>query len=264
MSFIACLHFRISQRPSCQWLLHKRRRLLFPYVGRKSSSCVVQAHLELIKICGITCKEDASMVCEAIEKRKQKKPYDAIRFLLGVIFCSTSKRNVSLESASQIVETVGHFGNAQVVGVFVYQDASSIISICQQTGISIAQLHGDGSRRSLRILPGWIESIPVLSVHHDGSFDSDLLEQWQLKSWILFDSPGGGTGKTFSWDNFQPPQHLRWILAGGICTDNIQSALNMLSPPGIDISSGVCQPNGIRKCPELVGRFLDLCVQPMS
>ncbi|GJD09308.1 N-(5'-phosphoribosyl)anthranilate isomerase 1, chloroplastic [Galdieria sulphuraria] len=223
---------------------------------------IKEEEIETMKIIPIGRLPMPSFIMKMLNE--QKKPYDAIRFLLGVIFCSTSKRNVSLESASQIGQTVGHFGNAQVVGVFVYQDASSIISICQQTGISIAQLHGDGSRRSLRILPGWIESIPVLSVHHDGSFDSDLLEQWQLKSWILFDSPGGGTGKTFSWDNFQPPQHLRWILAGGICTDNIQSALNMLSPPGIDISSGVCQPNGIRKCPELVGRFLDLCVQPMS
>ncbi|GJQ10324.1 hypothetical protein GpartN1_g2115.t1 [Galdieria partita] len=247
---------RISQRPSCQWVLQRRRnRQLFNYVVRKPSTC---ASLELIKICGITCKEDASMVCKAIEERKHRVPYDSIRFLLGVIFCPQSKRNVDEKVARQIVETVEYFGNAQVVGVFVHQDASNIIHICQQTGISIAQLHGDVPRQSLSMLPHWIESIPVLSVYSDGSLDSDL-EQIQLGSWILFDSPGGGTGKTFAWSNFKPPPQLRWILAGGIRIDNIQSALNKLRPPGVDVSSGVCQSDGIRKSAQLVSTFLDLC-----
>lgn len=264
MRWIACFTVYSTTSPispkqttTCRGIATSRKRL--QPVRKTPSRYSLQAHLELVKICGITCKEDATMVCEAIAQRKPKKPYDAIRFLLGVIFCSRSKRNVGLEMARQIVNVVENFGNAQVVGVFVHQDASSILHICQQTGICIAQLHGEESRKSLSFLPPWIESIPVLSVHSDGTFDSSMLEHLQLGQWILFDSPGGGSGKTFSWNNFRPPKHIRWILAGGLSTTNIHSALRQLNPPGVDISSGVCQSDGIRKSSYLVNTFLDSC-----
>ncbi|KAK4523345.1 hypothetical protein GAYE_PCTG52G1239 [Galdieria yellowstonensis] len=266
MNFVACFPFVATscyQRPTCSQLQRAKVTQLVVGGNKLPRRCwfpVVEARLELVKICGITCEEDARMVCEAIEKRRKQKERigEAIRFLLGVIFCSSSKRNVGVETARQIVKTANHF-HTQVVGVFVHQDASNIIKICEQTGISIAQLHGEVSRQSLSLLPRWIECIPVVSVRPDGSWDTSAEYLAQvLGCWVLFDSPGGGTGKTFSWNNFSPPTHFKWILAGGIRPDNLESALSELSPCGVDISSGVCLSDGIHKSPLLVDTFLDL------
>jgi phosphoribosylanthranilate isomerase len=50
----------------------------------------------------------------------------------------------------------------------------------------------------------------------------------------------GGTGKTLDW---QAIQQFRpgcpWLLAGGLTPDNIQAALQIVQPDGIDLSSGV-------------------------
>ncbi len=51
---------------------------------------------------------------------------------------------------------------------------------------------------------------------------------------------GGGTGLTLDWESlkkFKPDRP--WLLAGGLTPDNIQSALSLIQPDGVDLSSGV-------------------------
>ncbi|MDR9403805.1 MAG: phosphoribosylanthranilate isomerase, partial [Halothece sp. Uz-M2-17] len=50
----------------------------------------------------------------------------------------------------------------------------------------------------------------------------------------------GGTGKSFNWDYLQDFHPQRpWLLAGGLTPNNIEQALKMSQPDGIDLSSGV-------------------------
>jgi phosphoribosylanthranilate isomerase len=62
--------------------------------------------------------------------------------------------------------------------------------------------------------------------------------------WLLLDAyhphVGGGTGKTLDWQTLQEFQPiLPWFLAGGLSPDNVQVALALVHPQGIDLSSGV-------------------------
>ncbi|MGL5033697.1 MAG: phosphoribosylanthranilate isomerase, partial [Microcystaceae cyanobacterium] len=50
----------------------------------------------------------------------------------------------------------------------------------------------------------------------------------------------GGTGQTLPWESLQKfSPAIPWLLAGGLNPDNIETALDLLKPDGIDLSSGV-------------------------
>jgi N-(5'phosphoribosyl)anthranilate (PRA) isomerase len=63
-----------------------------------------------------------------------------------------AKRAVSVRTAAEIAaEAVQH--GVQPVAVFVDEDADTIVRVCSETGISTAQLHGDGARAALSDIP---------------------------------------------------------------------------------------------------------------
>lgn len=65
--------------------------------------------------------------------------------------------------------------------------------------------------------------------------------------YYLIDSPGGGTGKSFDWkllDKFNLDAS-KLILAGGLNPDNVQEAIRVVKPAGVDVSSGV-ETNGAK------------------
>lgn len=58
------------------------------------------------------------------------------------------------------------------------------------------------------------------------------------------------SGKGFNWAQFKLPSIKSkhgWLLAGGINPDNVCEAINTLRPQGVDVSSGICDQDGIQK-----------------
>jgi phosphoribosylanthranilate isomerase len=47
-----------------------------------------------------------------------------------------------------------------------------------------------------------------------------------------------------------------WLLAGGLHAGNVCEAASALKPSGLDVSSGICCPDGLRKDPERVYAFM--------
>jgi phosphoribosylanthranilate isomerase len=47
-----------------------------------------------------------------------------------------------------------------------------------------------------------------------------------------------------------------WLLAGGLHADNFCQAASALNPDGLDVSSGICYPDGLRKDPERIRSFM--------
>jgi phosphoribosylanthranilate isomerase len=65
----------------------------------------------------------------------------------------------------------------------------------------------------------------------------------------------GGTGVAFDWAALQPVgPHC--LIAGGLRAENVTSALAVLAPLGVDVSSGVEFPSG-GKDPHLIRAFLE-------
>ena len=49
---------------------------------------------------------------------------------------------------------------------------------------------------------------------------------------------------------------LGWLLAGGLRPENVSDALAALRPNGVDVSSGICGPDGLQKDPARISSFM--------
>lgn len=75
---------------------------------------------------------------------------------------------------------------------------------------------------------------------------------------VLFDSPKGGSGKIHNWSlsnkafEYFKTKNIATILAGGLNTTNILSAIDIAKPNLVDIMSGVSFARGVKNIPEVI------------
>ena len=143
-----------------------------------------------------------------------------------------------MQDAAAIVRQVDHIAK---VGVFVNSSAAVVREIADVCQLDFVQLHGDES-------PDYCQSLklPVIKAVRVGDdFTVDFLANYGV-DWFLFDSyvPGkvGGTGKTFDWQ--QTAKLLKQLqtpvmIAGGLTSENVGTAISCLRPQGVDVSGGV-------------------------
>ncbi|EFJ51069.1 hypothetical protein VOLCADRAFT_57561, partial [Volvox carteri f. nagariensis] len=207
------------------------------------------------QICGITNPDDA------------RHAVNSGADFIGMIMWQKAKRAVSADTARSIA-AVAREGGARAVGVFVDEDAATISARCRDAGIPVAQLHGDGARAALPGLDPSLEVVYVLNCAPDGTPltqpPSELLRQMgkpgaRQPEWVLVDSAQGGSGQALDWRNLRVPagEATRgWLLAGGLSPDNVAIAAGLAKPTAVDVSSGVCGPDGLKKDPAKVSSFI--------
>lgn len=200
----------------------------------------IKAPGHVVKVCGVTSAEDAQLAASAGATH------------IGMILWPKAKRSVSLEVAKDIAETAKKFG-AEAVGVFVDESASQIDDVCKVVGIDVAQLHGDPARNAASEVSTDLRLIYVLQCDTEGNLVSPTPKI--PVDWLLLDGIQGGSGTKIKWTNLQPPVEFSkkgWILAGGLNPNNVSEAIFTTHPTGVDVSSGVCTCNGLKKDPEKV------------
>ena len=178
-----------------------------------------------IKICGITNIEDALTAVEL--------GADA----LGFIFVERSKRCVVPSVVRSIVFNVPPF--VSLVGVFVDVSLEKLHATMAESGLNVAQLHGEES-------PEYVAEVryPVIKTFRPRSgFAVSTLAGHKAQA-FLFDTysedQSGGTGKTFDWDLVRGAEKYgRVILSGGITPANAAEAIRVVQPYALDVSSGV-------------------------
>jgi phosphoribosylanthranilate isomerase len=194
-----------------------------------------------VKICGITCLEDA------------RHAIDCGADALGFVFYRSSPRCVTVAQARQIIEALPPF--VSMVGLFVNEAPLKIAQIAQQCHLDLVQLHGDESpadcrlegRRVIKALR--VRDATSLAQAADYPVAALLLDAWVAGHY-------GGTGATFNWQ-LAAAQARRGpvILAGGLTPENVAAAVQTVAPFAVDVSSGVESAPG-RKDPARVAAFI--------
>jgi phosphoribosylanthranilate isomerase len=207
-----------------------------------------------VKICGMTNLEDALAAVDA--------GADAV----GFVFYEKSPRNITVEAAREIVEKLPE--SVEKVGVFVNQSEDAVCNIADHAGLTAIQMHGDDEDPHVADL--LVAKRPKLKVLAAISMSQESPDGWAMM-WcpdiihaFLVDSGDsskhGGTGDVFNWRASVPVLENikrlgRVVAAGGLTSDNVNEAMGILKPWGVDVVSGVEARPG-KKDPEKVLAFV--------
>ncbi|KAJ5359604.1 Multifunctional tryptophan biosynthesis protein [Penicillium cataractarum] len=219
----------------------------------------------LVKICGTRSEEAAKAAIEAgadligiimVQGRSRLVP-DDVALRISQTVKSTPRPGVhSTDSSEQISKTTSsewfehsskvlrHPTRALLVGVFMNQPLSYVLSQQQKLGLDVVQLHGSEPLE-------WASLIPVPVIRKFAPGDLGIARR-AYHTLPLLDSGAGGSGQLLEGAGVQKvldsDEGLRVILAGGLNPDNVVDIVNKLGKAGskvvgLDVSSGV-ETNG--------------------
>lgn len=170
----------------------------------------------VVKVCGITNEEDASIAVEAGANA------------LGFNFYPKSPRYVTPERARQIIDRTS--GTYCKVGVFVNTAEAELLAIAGAVGLEVLQLHGEHC-------PAPSSSSYCIWRSLSGRFEV-LEEETGIEAYLL-DSPTpdfGGSGQAFPWIRAAAFPYC-CIVAGGLDAGNVAEAIETVRPWGVDACS---------------------------
>jgi len=190
-----------------------------------------------VKICGIREKAHALAAIEAGAD------------FIGLVFAS-SRRQVTPKQAGEIVNAAKSCSDTiSTVGVFVNTPAPEVNTIADSCNLDWVQLSGDESWEYCReIVKPVIKAIRIRQEQTPEQILADLTRGAKIltpkKCLYLLDSElegrYGGTGTTFDWTLArQAAEQFPVIIAGGLTPENVTQVIEMVTPWGVDVSSGV-------------------------
>jgi phosphoribosylanthranilate isomerase len=164
---------------------------------------------------------------------------------IGLVFYAPSPRNVSIETAQQIVDALPPF--VSKVGLFVNAESTYIQQVLSKVKLDTLQFHGDETVSECeQINMPYYKAIRVKK-------DTNLLQyaqQFKTAQALLLDAYSdaavGGTGMVFDWQLIPPNIGKPIILAGGLNTENVGLAIRQVGPYAVDVSGGVEANKGIK------------------
>jgi phosphoribosylanthranilate isomerase len=203
-----------------------------------------------VKICGVMRREDALAVDRAGAD------------YVGVILSAGFSRSVAPRRAAAMVEGIRPI----TVAVLVEEDAAAAEAAARWIGAGVIQLHGEeppSVLADIRTRGSWklwkavraraTEDVERAVERYADVADGILVEGW--KEGVV----GGGSARL----DLDPervraliPEHLDFILAGGLDADSVADAVAAFRPEVVDVSSGVERTRG-DKDHALVERFVE-------
>jgi len=195
-----------------------------------------------IKVCGICTVADAKLACSA--------GADAI----GMVFYAKSTRNVTVETAMDIVSSLPPFVSS--AGLFVNSARQEVNQVLSRVQLDLLQFHGDEDEAFCSSF----DRPYIKAVRVKGDTDlSSLCQQYASARGLLLDSynkdAAGGTGEVFDWGLIPKGLSLPVILAGGLTPENVAAAISTVQPWAVDVSSGVEESPG-KKDQRKIERFI--------
>ncbi|MCL6515550.1 phosphoribosylanthranilate isomerase [Alicyclobacillus sp.] len=215
-----------------------------------------------VKICGLQPGDDLSFT-------------DHPRVThVGWVFVAESRRYVAPKLARRMIDDLA--GRAEPVGVFVNASREEILRVAEESGIRVAQLHGEETPALCAALrASGLRVWRSLAVRDDERMDALARRlaafAGQADALLLDAAPPkgtggvtGGHGRTYDWRvlpqavetarSLAPALPAIWV-AGGLTSANVSQLFRWFIPKGVDVSSGV-ETDG-RKDPRRILAFLD-------
>ncbi len=196
-----------------------------------------------IKICGLTCLDDALAAI------------DAGADFLGFNFYPESPRYISPNACARILSAIRHRPSAiTTVGVFVNESASLVAAILDHCGLDLAQLHGDEPPETLAAL--WGRAYKAIRLKRERPDEDESAAFARISPGLpalLIDAHAphayGGTGQVADWQAARAvAAQFPIFLAGGLTPENVASAVAHVNLWGVDVASGVESAPGRKDC----------------
>jgi phosphoribosylanthranilate isomerase len=187
-----------------------------------------------VKICGLTSLADAQVAL------------DAGADFLGFILYAKSPRYIPPAQVGEILASLQLPTHVQSVGVFVNMPVDEVRAVLDQTGLNLAQLHGDETEHALAALDGHafkavrpVDSLAAEQANVFTSYPGAYAPQLMLDAY--HPTAYGGTGHQADWSLAETiaQKTPRLLLAGGLTATNVQAAIRVVAPWGVDVASGV-------------------------
>ncbi len=199
-----------------------------------------------VKICGIRRHEDALIAAEL--------GADAIGLLVGQRH--NSPDFISATVARDIARALP--SSVEAVLVTHIKEIDELERMLQESEIRTIQLHSEIAPSSVERLRGRLPNLKIFksvniisadSVAYPEAFEK-LVDGFVLDSINVATDQVGGTGKTHDW-SVSRQIVMRYpkvpiILAGGLNSENVRSAIEHVRPFGVDVNSGTKAPDGFK------------------
>jgi phosphoribosylanthranilate isomerase len=179
----------------------------------------------MVKICGITRREDAEAAISAGASA------------IGFVFYPPSPRYVAPERAAGLAERL----EVWKVGVFVNETAASIQAVMRAAKLDIAQVYDGHAPSGVRVWKAFRLSSALDPARALGA------------EAVLLDGPSNGVA--FDW-SLASGAAEKVILAGGLDASNVADAIRVAKPWGVDASSRLESSPGV-KDHDKIRRFVE-------
>ncbi|MFA8436178.1 MAG: phosphoribosylanthranilate isomerase [Marinifilaceae bacterium] len=161
---------------------------------------------------------------------------------LGFIFYPKSPRYVGVNMDPVVLQNIPQ--HLKKVGVFVNEEAESLLAIKDRYGLDLLQLHGEESPQLCgKLKKSGVRIIKAFQV--DEHFDFKILEDYaEVVEYFLFDTSSkqyGGSGKKFNWQMLENYDGMvPFFLSGGIGPGDVKAILEFQHPMlhALDLNSG--------------------------
>jgi phosphoribosylanthranilate isomerase len=197
-------------------------------------------------------------ICATTNLRDAQTSIAAGANALGFIF-APSPRRIEIGTAAEIIAALP--AEIEKIGVFVNETPERVAVVAARFGLTGCQLHGDEPAEQLamyRQALGNRKLIKTLQARELLADSGDRMLQGYLEASgsidaVLLDSgrPGnrGGTSVPFDWKMALPiVQRIKAVLpvviAGGLTAENVDQAIRLFEPWGVDVVSSVERETG--------------------
>jgi len=196
-----------------------------------------------IKFCGITRVRDAQAAVAL--------GVDAI----GIVLTRHSARFVDPDRAASIRAAIPPF--VACVALFMNDDPDWIHECITALSPDLLQFHGDEQAEHCTCYDrAYLKAVAM----NGGDDPVEIAAAHPAAAGFLLDGQAageqGGSGKVFDWRRVPQGLNRPLILAGGLTCDNVASAIRMVRPFAVDVSSGIESAPGVKDA-VMMRRFVD-------